>query len=79
MRAVCRKVGDRLRIGDEIVLTVLAVRGQQVHLKISAPESITIWREEMYKQKATNTTTEQTIEICAWLGQTVLGKAGEAS
>jgi carbon storage regulator len=79
MMAVCRKVGDRLRIGDEIIVTVLAVRGQQVHLKISAPESTPIWREESYKQNGTDTATGQTVEICAWLGQTVLGKASKVS
>jgi carbon storage regulator len=79
MTDVCRKVGDRLRIGDQVVITVLAIRGRQVHLKISAPESMPIWREESYQQKDTTTTTEETIEICAWLEQTVLGKAVKAT
>jgi carbon storage regulator CsrA len=38
MTDVSRKVGDRLRIGDQVVITVLAIRGRQVHMKISAPD-----------------------------------------
>jgi carbon storage regulator len=79
MIGVSRKVGDRVRIGDQVVITVLAIRGHRVHLRISAPESIPIWREELYQQKDTTTGTEETIEVCAWLGQTVLGGEGKGS
>ncbi len=79
MIGVCRKVGDRLRIGDQIVLTVLAVRGQQVHLKISAPESVGVWREEVYQPKGTSGAARETIEVCAWLGQTIFREAESAS
>jgi carbon storage regulator len=47
MTALNRKVGERLRIGDQVVLTVSEVRGQRVQLKIDAPEGMTIWRQEV--------------------------------
>jgi carbon storage regulator len=79
MIGVCRKVGERLRIGDQVVITVVAVRGQQVHLKIIAPESLAVWREEAYRQKGTTPATEETVEICTWLGQAVLREVGNES
>lgn len=68
----CRKVGDRLRIGDQIVITIEAVCGRQVHLKVNAPESMAVWREEAYRQEGTTLDTGETVEICTWLGQAVL-------
>ena len=79
MTALSCKVGERLRVGDQIAITVLAVRGQQVHLKISSPESTVIWREETYHQKDTNASTERMIDLCVWLGHTGIGETGKAS
>jgi carbon storage regulator len=77
MVALNHRVGDRLRIGDQIVLTVLAVRGQRVHLKIDVPEGMTICREETYQQKkGTTQESRPRLEIYTWLDQTVLGQAG---
>ena len=42
-----RKVGERIVIGDGIVVTVVAVHGQQVRVGIEAPASVRIWREEI--------------------------------
>src|SRR5712692_7578949 len=47
MLVLSRKLGQRLVIGDGIVLTVLAVYGHQVRLGVEAPESVPIWREEV--------------------------------
>jgi carbon storage regulator len=79
MIGVSRKVGERVRIGDQVLITVLAIHGHRVHLKISAPKSIPIWREESYQQNGRTTATEETIEVCAWLGETVLGEEGKGS
>jgi len=49
-----RKIGERIVIGDEIVLTVVAVHGQQVRIGIEAPTSVPIWREELLNTQATN-------------------------
>jgi carbon storage regulator len=47
MLALSRKTGERILIGQDVVLTVLAVRGKQVCLGIEAPKSVNILREEL--------------------------------
>ena len=47
MLVLNRKVGERIVIGDEVVLTVVAVHGQQVRIGIDAPASVPVWREEL--------------------------------
>jgi carbon storage regulator len=44
---ITRRAGERLLIGDQVWLTVLAVRGQQVRLGIDAPREVAIRREEL--------------------------------
>ena len=46
-----RRMGESLRIGDHIVVTVLAVKGSQVRLGISAPRDVTVDREEVHERK----------------------------
>ena len=47
-----RKLGERLVIDDEIVITGVAVQGNQVRLGIDAPPSVGIWREELLSPEA---------------------------
>jgi carbon storage regulator len=47
MLVLNRKVGERIVIEDNIVITVVAVNGQQVRLGIEAPRSVSVWREEL--------------------------------
>jgi carbon storage regulator len=47
MLVLSRKVGERLHIGNNIVVTVLSVRGGRVRLGIEAPEGIPIKRQEL--------------------------------
>ena len=47
MLVLTRKLGQRLMIGDNIVVTVLSVRGGQVRLGIEAPRSVPIRRDEL--------------------------------
>jgi carbon storage regulator len=47
MLALSRKTGERILIGGDVVLTVLAVRGKQVCLGIEAPKTVNILREEL--------------------------------
>jgi carbon storage regulator len=47
MPVLSRKKGQRLRLGEGIVLTVLGLRGGQVRLGIEAPEDVVILREEV--------------------------------
>jgi carbon storage regulator len=50
MLVLTRKVGETIRINDDISFTVLAVKGTQVRLGITAPKDVAVHREEIYKQ-----------------------------
>jgi len=45
-----RKKGEKIVIGDNIVLTVVDIKGDQVQLGIEAPRDIPVHREEVYKE-----------------------------
>jgi len=49
MLILTRKSGEVIRIGDDVVLRVLEVRGGQVRLGVEAPASVRIYREEVYR------------------------------
>lgn len=48
MLALTRRLGERLVIGDDIVVTVVEVRGDSVRLAIEAPKTVKIYRGEIY-------------------------------
>lgn len=48
MLVLSRRIGERLRIGSDIEVVVLEVRGRDVRLGITAPASVPIHREEIY-------------------------------
>ncbi len=50
MLILTRKVGERLIIGDDIAVTVLSVKGNQVRVGVQAPASIAVHREEIYNR-----------------------------
>lgn len=52
MLVLARKVGQQIVIGEEIEITVLEVRGEQVRLGINAPRSIAVHRKELLTQVA---------------------------
>lgn len=47
MLILSRRVGEALLIGDEITITVLGVKGNQVRIGIQAPRNVTVLREEL--------------------------------
>ena len=47
MLILTRRVGEALKIGDEVSVTVLRVKGDQVRLGIEAPKSVVVHREEL--------------------------------
>jgi carbon storage regulator len=49
MLVLTRRPGESITIGDDIVVTVVAVSGGQVRVGISAPRSVQVLREEIYK------------------------------
>ena len=50
MLALARKINESIIINDNVEVTVLEVKGDQVKLGINAPKSIPIYRQEIYKQ-----------------------------
>ena len=46
MLVLTRRKGERIAIGDHILLTVVGIQGNKVRLGISAPDAVTILREE---------------------------------
>ena len=50
MLILTRKLGERITIGDDIIVTLLEVRGSQVKLGIDAPESVSIHRQEIFER-----------------------------
>jgi len=53
MLALTRKVGERIVIGDNIVVTVVSIKGDNIRLAIDAPREIKIYRGEIYDAIAT--------------------------
>jgi carbon storage regulator len=50
MLILTRKVGEALKIGDEVTITVLSVKGHQVRIGIDAPKDVSVHREEIYNR-----------------------------
>lgn len=48
MLALTRKAGERIVIGDNIVVTIVSIKGDSIRLTIDAPKEIKIYRGEIY-------------------------------
>jgi carbon storage regulator len=50
MLILTRRVGETVMIGDEVTITVLGVKGNQVRVGINAPQSVAVHRKEVYER-----------------------------
>jgi carbon storage regulator len=49
MLILTRRVGETLMVGNDITVTIVAVRGRQVRIGINAPRDVSVHREEVHK------------------------------
>ncbi|HTX23437.1 MAG TPA: carbon storage regulator CsrA [Steroidobacteraceae bacterium] len=59
MLILTRRSGETVHIGEDVLVTVLAIKGNQVRIGIKAPRSVAVDREEIFERKRTEGATRQ--------------------
>ena len=60
MLILTRRVGERLVIGGNVIVTVLGLKGNQVRIGVETPIEVPVHREEIYQRILKNRTTDRT-------------------
>ena len=80
MLVLTRRPGESVMVGDDVVITVLEVRGDVVRLGIRAPRSVPVHREEVYLElRAANQAAASPSEDAVQALSRLIGSEGEKS
>ncbi len=63
MLILTRRIGETVVIGDDVTVTVLGVKGNQVRLGVNAPREVAVHREEIFERIKRERSDEQPAEI----------------
>lgn len=59
MLILTRRVGETLMIGDEVAVTILGIKGNQVRIGVKAPKNVAVHREEIFERIRTERDEEE--------------------
>ena len=65
MLILTRRVGETVVIGDDVTVTVLGVKGNQVRLGVNAPKEVAVHRQEIFERIQKEQEAEQPVKIAA--------------
>jgi carbon storage regulator len=53
MLVLTRRINEKIRVGDDVLIAILGIKGQQVKVGVAAPNNIGVYREEIYQRIGT--------------------------
>ena len=76
MLILTRRVGESVKVGDDITLTLLGVKGNQVRVGVNAPKHVAVHREEVYDRIIAERKNEANVNRCKPASSVNTNRAG---